>query len=150
MCYIRRGVRRGGEATAPWCTKVPVSTDDSRVKGICMAETQVLPGISVFFPALHDEGTIARMVTEALAVRSTLTVDHEVLVVNDGSTDGTAAVLEALAHEEPRLRVIHHPANRGYGGALVSGFCHASKDLIFYTDGDGQYDVHDLRRLVAL
>jgi len=115
-----------------------------------MAEARPLSSISAFFPALNDEGTIARMVSEALAVLSTLTDDYEVLVVNDGSTDGTAAVLEALARAQPRLRIIHHQGNRGYGAALASGFRHASKDLIFYTDGDGQYDVQDLRRLAPL
>lgn len=115
-----------------------------------MAEARTLPSISAFFPALNDEGTIAQMVTEALAVLATLSDDYEVIVVNDGSTDGTAAALDALARAEPRLRVIHHPGNRGYGAALASGFRHAGKDLIFYTDGDGQYDVRDLRRLVPL
>lgn len=115
-----------------------------------MPEARTPPSISAFFPALNDERTIARMVTEAVAVLSTLTDDYEVLVVNDGSTDGTAAALDALAREQPRLRIIHHPGNRGYGAALVSGFRHASKDLIFYTDGDGQYDVRELSRLAPL
>jgi glycosyltransferase involved in cell wall biosynthesis len=115
-----------------------------------MPEARTSPSISAFFPALNDEATIARMVTEALAVLSTLTDDYEVLVVNDGSTDGTAAVLDDLARRHPRVRIIHHPSNRGYGAALVSGFRHASKDLVFYTDGDGQYDVRELSRLALL
>jgi glycosyltransferase involved in cell wall biosynthesis len=79
-----------------------------------------------------------------------MTDDYEVIVVNDGSSDRTAEVLDELARALPRLRVIHHPRNRGYGGALRSGFEHATKDLVFYTDGDGQYDVREMATLVPL
>lgn len=107
-------------------------------------------GISVFFPAYNDAGTIAGLVADALTVLPSLTDDYEVIVVNDGSADETPAVLDELARVEPRLRVIHHEKNRGYGGALRTGFGAASKDLIFYTDGDGQYDVRELMLLRPL
>src|SRR5262245_47193798 len=73
--------------------------------------------VSVFFPAFNDEGSIARLIHEALEVLQRITRDYEVIVVNDGSSDGTAAVLDELANELPRLRVINHPHNRGYGAA---------------------------------
>ncbi len=76
--------------------------------------------------------------------------DFEVIVVNDGSQDTTGLVLEQIAREHSRLRVITHPANRGYGGALLSGFGAAHKEFVFYTDGDGQYDVSELPRLLAM
>jgi glycosyltransferase involved in cell wall biosynthesis len=106
--------------------------------------------ISVFFPAYNDEGTIERMVTDALAVLPILTADYEVIVVNDGSTDATGAVLERLARTSPFIKIIHHAENRGYGGALRTGFTHTCKDLVFYTDGDGQYDARDLVLLFPL
>jgi glycosyltransferase involved in cell wall biosynthesis len=106
--------------------------------------------LSVFFPAFNDESSIARLINEALDAALRITNNYEVIVVNDGSTDGTAAVLNNLASREPRLRVIHHPNNRGYGGALRSGFESATKDLIFYTDGDGQYDVREIANLFPL
>jgi glycosyltransferase involved in cell wall biosynthesis len=108
------------------------------------------PSISVFFPAYNDEGTIGRMVTDALAILPTLTDDYEVTVVNDGSTDATMSILEQLASASPFVKVIHHTDNQGYGGALRSGFTHACKDLIFYTDGDGQYDARELKFLFPL
>ncbi len=112
--------------------------------------TETKPSITIFFPAYNDEGSIAMLVQKALTLLPQLTHDYEVIVVNDGSQDGTAAVLDALARTDPKLRVIHHPSNRGYGGALQTGFRHATKDLIFYTDGDGQYDVDELARLLPL
>jgi glycosyltransferase involved in cell wall biosynthesis len=99
------------------------------------------PGLSVFLPAYNDSGTIASMVIRAVQTAGTLTPDFEVIVVNDGSVDATPAVLDELARLYPgRVRIVHHPANRGYGGALRSGFAAASKEFIFYTDGDAQYD----------
>lgn len=106
--------------------------------------------ISVFFPAFNDEGTIAAMVTHTLALLPALTDDYEVIVVNDGSEDATAAVLNELARTLPRVRVVHHQRNRGYGAALRTGFHHASKELVFYTDGDGQYDVREMATLLPL
>jgi glycosyltransferase involved in cell wall biosynthesis len=98
------------------------------------------PGLSFFFPAYNDGGTIASLVIRAVQVAGTLTPDFEIIVVNDGSKDDTAAILDELARTYPQLRVIHHSVNRGYGGALRSGFAAASKALIAYTDGDAQYD----------
>jgi glycosyltransferase involved in cell wall biosynthesis len=109
-----------------------------------------MPSVSTFFPAFNDEGTIGSLVMDALALLPTLTNDYEVIVVNDGSTDGTRAVLEGLACKRPQLTVIHHDGNQGYGAALRTGFSHARKDLVFYTDGDGQYDVWELAALYPL
>lgn len=106
--------------------------------------------ISVFFPAFNDAETITSLVRDALAVLPTLTDDYEVIVINDGSTDATAVVLEELARAERHVRLIHHERNMGYGAVLRTGFGHASKDLIFYTDGDGQYDVRELTLLHTL
>ena len=86
----------------------------------------------------------------ALAVLPSLASDYEVIVINDGSEDDTASVLEELARNEPRVKVVHHERNMGYGAALRTGFTQASKDLVFYTDGDGQYDVRELASLYPL
>jgi len=115
-----------------------------------MPKLRQTASISVFFPAFNDEATIAAMVTGALALLPSFTDDYEVIVVNDGSEDGTATVLDELARTLPHVRVVHHPRNRGYGAALSTGFNHASKELVFYTDGDGQYDVRELAKLLPL
>ena len=100
-----------------------------------------MPGLSVFFPAYNDAGTIASLVISSVKIAATLTDDFEVIVINDASQDDTAKILDELARIYPdRVRIVHHPTNRGYGGALRTGFATASKELVFYTDGDGQYD----------
>ncbi len=106
-------------------------------------------GISVFFPAYNDEGSIEKMVTSAVQVSAELSDDYEVWVIDDGSSDGTAEIIDRLAAADPHVNVIHHPVNRGYGGALKTGFAAARKGLVFYTDGDGQYDVEELKLLFA-
>ncbi len=107
------------------------------------------PGLSVFFPAYNDSGTIASMVIRAVKAASDLTPDYEVIVENDGSADATAEIADELARAYPRVRVVHHPQNRGYGGALQTGFRSATKEFIFYTDGDAQYDPGELGVLWA-
>lgn len=111
-------------------------------------DTPRAPSISAFFPCYNDGGTIASMVILMDLTLQALTDDYEVIVVDDGSSDHSRAILEALRPRVPRLRLVYHEVNRGYGGALRSGFEAATKDLVFYTDGDFQYDVAELRLLL--
>ena len=104
-------------------------------------------GLSVFFPAYNDSGTIASLVITALRSARKLTSDFEVIVVNDGSADRTAEILDELARTYPEVRVVHHERNRGYGGALRTGFATATRELVFYTDGDAQYDPSEMELL---
>ncbi|HUQ89833.1 MAG TPA: glycosyltransferase family 2 protein [Vicinamibacterales bacterium] len=104
-----------------------------------------MAGLSVFFPAYNDAGTIASLVITSVKVAGTLTDDFEVIVINDCSQDDTAKILDELARIYPdRVRIVHHETNRGYGGALRTGFATARKEFIFYTDGDGQYDPSEM------
>ncbi|MEP6914490.1 MAG: glycosyltransferase family 2 protein [Acidobacteriota bacterium] len=98
------------------------------------------PGLSVFFPAYNDSGTIASLVITALRTARGLTPDFEIIIVDDGSVDATPEIADELARTYPEVRVVHHTRNRGYGGALRSGFEAATRELVFYTDGDAQYD----------
>ena len=116
-----------------------------------MHGTAGFPSLSVFFPAYNDAPSLPGLLAKTFAVLEAHVADYEVIVVNDGSYDDTAAVLEQLRGQYgPRLRVVTHPENRGYGGALRSGFEAATKEFVFYTDGDGQYDVGELPRLLEL
>ncbi len=105
------------------------------------------PSLSIFFPAYNDVGTIASLALLAHMTARQITDDYEVIVVNDGSPDHTAELLDEMARSFGWLKVVHHAKNRGYGGALRSGFQAASKELVFYTDGDAQYDPRELLEL---
>jgi glycosyltransferase involved in cell wall biosynthesis len=106
--------------------------------------------MSAFFPCYNDARTIGDLVLRADEELRRLTDDYEIIVVNDGSRDDSAAVLRELQTRVERLKVVTHETNRGYGGALRSGFAQATKQLVFYTDGDGQYDVGELPVLLML
>jgi glycosyltransferase involved in cell wall biosynthesis len=99
-----------------------------------------LPSISAFFPCYNDAGSIATMVEKAAAALRGAT---------DGSSDDSVAVLEAMRPRAPYLRIVRHEQNRGYGAALRSGFEAATREFVFYTDGDGQYDPEELPVLVS-
>jgi glycosyltransferase involved in cell wall biosynthesis len=105
--------------------------------------------ISVFFPAYNDAPSLPSLLERTFAVLRNFVTDYEVIVVNDGSSDNTVDVLTELCQlYTPHLRVVTHPKNLGYGGALRSGFAAATKEFIFYTDGDGQYDPGELENLL--
>ncbi len=108
-----------------------------------------LSSLSIFFPVYNDWGTITSMAAQAITAAEKITDDYEVILVDDGSEEKTQEILTFLESRFPQIRVIHHEQNRGYGGALRTGFKEARKDFIFYTDGDAQYDVRQLLLLAA-
>ena len=104
--------------------------------------------ISIVLPAYNEEAVIATTVARVFRALSRMVADFEILVVNDGSKDRTGAIVAAIAVQEPRVRLITHQVNQGVGAALVSGFIRATKAYTFYMDGDGQFDINDLARLL--
>lgn len=108
------------------------------------------PTISVFFPCFNDSRTIGKLVQTADKLLKQYTMAYEVIVVDDGSTDGSRQLLGKLKQKLTKLKLILHSSNKGYGAALRSGFKHARYELVFYTDGDGQYDVSELKLLLPL
>jgi len=106
--------------------------------------------ISVFFPCYNEQENVARTTQQAITVLENLRCDYEIIIVDDGSSDATARIADEIAAQNKDVRVVHHPANRGYGAALQSGFNAAHKDLVFYTDGDGQFDISEMPPLLPL
>lgn len=107
--------------------------------------------LSVFFPAYYDEKNIGKVTEGALrSIRELGIEKFEIIIVEDGSPDRTAEVADELARRHPNVRVIHHEKNRGYGAALKTGFTNARMDWVFYTDGDNQFDMQELKKFVAL
>ena len=106
--------------------------------------------LSVVLPAHNEEEAIASTVLDVIETLSAWKLDFEIIVVDDGSRDDTGVILDTLSTTHPYLRVIHHQVNQGYGAALVSGFNATSKDLTFFMDSDGQFDIRDLARFLHL
>jgi len=108
------------------------------------------PSISVFFPCYNEMDNIAGFVEKAVDALTGLSDDFEIILVDDGSTDGTAELMDSLALKSEKIKAIHHKTNSGYGAALQTGFRAATKQLVFYTDGDGQFDIAELAGIVPL
>ncbi len=108
------------------------------------------PSISIFFPCHNEAGNITPLVKKTLNILTKLTADFEIIIVDDGSTDGTDKIADSLAADFEPVKAIHHPTNLGYGAALQSGFKAATKELVFYTDGDGQFDINEILTLLPM
>jgi len=108
-----------------------------------------VPGLSVFLPSHNEEANVERVVRGYLAALPKFADDYEVIVVDDGSRDRTGAIADRLASENPRVRVVHHEVNRGYGGAVISGIRAARMPYVLLSDGDGQFDPEDIAKLIA-
>ncbi len=106
--------------------------------------------ISVFFPCYNEQDNIAGVLEKAVVVLEKLNADFEVIIVDDGSSDDTGKIADELARGNDRIKVVHHRGNLGYGAALQSGFNAATKELVFYTDGDGQFDINEMPALLGL
>jgi glycosyltransferase involved in cell wall biosynthesis len=106
--------------------------------------------LSIVLPAFNEAANIAQAVSTASGVASRLCADFEVIVVDDGSSDDTAAIVTDLSRAEPRIRLVQHSANQGYGGALKSGFLAAKLDLVFFTDADNQFDLEEIADFLDL
>ena len=106
--------------------------------------------ISVFFPCFNEQENVGQITENALTVLEKLDADFEVIIVNDGSSDDTGRIADEIAGRLDRVKVVHHPRNFGYGAALQSGFKAATKELVFYTDGDGQFDIGEMPPLLDL
>ncbi len=116
-----------------------------------MSAPQRVPGLSIVLPAYNEEPNIRAVVEQALDCLPRLAVDFEVIVVDDGSGDGTPAAVEPLlAEHHPRLRLLRHERNQGYGAALRTGFSRVRYDYVFYTDADRQFDIAELEYLLPL
>jgi len=108
------------------------------------------PRISLFFPVYRDEATVSRVAEKAIALLSEVASEYEVIIINDGSPDRAGEIAEEIARRETNVRVVHHPKNLGYGSALRTGINAAKFEWICFTDGDDEYEVNDLLKLLRL
>lgn len=106
--------------------------------------------LSVFFPAYNEQANLPTLIERTIEAISPLTDDYEIIIVNDGSRDQTGEVAEDLARKHPQVRAVHHDRNRGYGAALITGFANATKDIVFFSDSDNQFDLGEIGRFWQL
>lgn len=143
VCHSHRRTNVGGQSfraqpVADWGTDLQQASDGPTPWA----------SISVFFPCHNEAENVERVIGNALEYLPSVADDFEVIIVNDGSTDDTAALAGAIGENDPRVRVVSHPTNLGYGRALRTGFESATGDLIFCADGDGQFSLEDLPAVV--
>ena len=112
--------------------------------------TDTKPDISFFFPVYNDEATVRIVAHRAIELLEEVANQYEIIIVNDGSPDASGAIADQLAAENPKISVVHHPLNRGYGAAMKSGIAAARYDIICMVDGDNEYDVFDLKKMLAV
>jgi len=111
---------------------------------------QRLRSLSIFFPCYNEEGNVERVTRTAVEAAGRFAEAFEVIIVNDGSRDQTGEIADRLATEIPEVRAVHNRPNLGYGGAVARGLSEARMEWVFFTDGDGQFDINELPRLIEL
>ena len=109
-----------------------------------------LKSLSAFFPAYNEEANVEGLVQNFKAILPRVAEDYEIIIVNDGSKDRTREIADRLATDDPKVRAVHHEKNQGYGAAVRSGIKACRKEYVFFTDGDGQFDVSQLSNLIPL
>ena len=115
-----------------------------------MSSTETKPEITVFFPVYKDEHTVEGVTEKAISVCRDLASKFEIIIIDDFSPDRSGVIADEMALKYDFVKVIHHPSNKGYGAALKSGFELAQYEWICFTDGDDEYDLNDLRRMILL
>ena len=106
--------------------------------------------ISVFFPVYKDELTVRSLTLKTISVLQEIADKYEIIIVNDGSPDKSGEIANQLAFEFPFVKAVHHPKNMGYGAAIKTGFKNAQYEWVCFTDGDDEYDIYDLKKLIKL
>lgn len=150
----RSGLCRGMSTTGITTRIVDAPRTSGRVRTRKPSTLQKPPlkplSLTITFPCYNEEANVERTTRQAVEVGRRLADDLEVVIVNDGSRDRTGEIADRLAAEIPEVRVVHNSPNKGYGGALAAGFRAATKNWIFYTDGDGQFDLNELEQVLPL
>src|SRR3989338_9580254 len=114
-----------------------------------MIKPRALTSLSIVFPCYTEAENVGGMIEQAVKTAETYGVDYEVVVVDDGSKDSSADIVRSWSAKNPRVKLVRHEHNQGYGAALRTGFKNVSKDLIFLTDGDNQFQLSDIEKLLA-
>jgi glycosyltransferase involved in cell wall biosynthesis len=112
--------------------------------------TQDKPCVSVFFPVYNDERTVERVTLKALDILSNVAREYEVVIIDDGTPCRAGQIADELAAQDPKIRVIHHTTNLGYGAAIRTGLANVQYEWVCFTDGDDEYDIYDLEKLIRL
>lgn len=131
-------------------TEVVSAAPEESLKRAAQAPMRIPGSLSLVLPAHNEQDNIEIVVERALEVLPSFTGEFEIIVVNDGSKDNTAAIIDRLAAQDSRVKPVHHIKNRGYGGALTSGFQASTGDYVMFMDADRQFDIADLSRLSPL
>jgi len=129
---------------------VLIASPEETLRGAAKSPVRIPGSLSLVLPAHNEEANIKLVVERALEVLPLFADDFEVVIVNDGSRDKTAAIIDGLAANDHRVRPIHHKKNKGYGGALTTGFESSTGDIVMFMDADRQFDIADLGMLSPL
>ena len=114
-----------------------------------MIKPKALTSLSIFFPCYNEAANVGAMIDQAVQVGEAYGIDYEVLVIDDGSSDDSAQMVQNRAKKNPRIRLVRHSKNMGYGAALRTGFKNVTKDLVFLTDGDNQFHLSEIDKLFS-